>query len=421
MMDRREAIRTAILGIGAATTSTSLFNKLMIDEPLRATIKSFEKKSDPFWQLIKSQFNFEDDILYFNHASLGSSPSTVIEATETFRRTLESYPSKYMWGGWDDQVDLVRRQAAALLNTSEDEIALIHNTTEGMNIVAASLELQPGDEVIVGNHEHRTATSPWLYHQERKGIKIVRPELPLIPKSPDDILNVYENAITNKTRVISMVHLTNTNGMILPVKEICKLASKDGILTVIDGAQSMGAINCDMKEIGCDFYTASGHKWLYSPKGIGIFYAKFDKQELLKPFIANRSYDRAGLAKIEDYNTRNLPELLGLGAALEFHKLISPDQMKSRILHLRERFIQRINGDDSLKIKTPLLPALSHQILTVEKIGMSVSELKNKLFEKHKIDVRGMSSHGLNGVRISFSIYHDELDIDRLIDAFQGV
>lgn len=417
MMDRRQAIRTAILGIGAATTSTSLFNKLMVDEPLRATINSFQKKSDPFWKLIKSQFNFEDDILYFNHASLGSSPSSVIEATETFRRTLESYPSKYMWGGWDDQVDLVRRQAAELLNASEDEIALIHNTTEGMNVVASSLELNHGDEVIVGNHEHRTATSPWLYHQERKGIKIVRPELPLMPKSDSEILNVYRNAITNKTKVISMVHLTNTNGMILPVKEICKLANNNGILTVIDGAQSMGAINCDMEEIGCDFYTASGHKWLFSPKGIGIFYAKFDKQDRLKPFIANRSYNRAGLDKIEDYNTRNLPELLGLGAALEFHHLIGLDQMKHRILHLRDRFIHGINRDKSLRIKTPLHPSLSHQLLTVEKTGMNVSELKNKLFEKHKIDVRGMSSHGLNGVRISFSIYHDESDIDTIVNA----
>jgi cysteine desulfurase/selenocysteine lyase len=421
MMDRREAIRTAILGIGAATTSTSLFKKLMVDETLHATVNTLNRKSDPFWQLIKSQFNFEDDILYFNHASLGSSPASVIEATETFRRTLESYPSKYMWGGWDKQVDLVRRQAAELLNTLEDEIALIHNTTEGMNVVAASMELKPGDEVIVGNHEHRTATSPWLYHQKKKGIKIVRPELPILPNSPDDIFNVYKNAITNKTRVISMVHLTNTNGMILPVNEICKLANEKGILTVIDGAQSMGAINCDMAETGCDFYTASGHKWLFSPKGIGIFYSKAERQDLLKPFIANRSYNRAGLAKIEDYNTRNLPELLGLGAALEFHKLISLDAMKERILHLRERFMQGITRDDSLKIKTPLHPALSHQILTVEKTGMGVSELKNKLFEKHKIDVRGMSAHGLNGVRISFSIYHDESDIDTIVDALKSV
>jgi selenocysteine lyase/cysteine desulfurase len=242
-----------------------------------------------------------------------------------------------------------------------------------------------------------------------------------MPKDPNDIFEVYKKAVTKKTKVISMVHLTNTNGMILPVQAICKLAREKGILTVIDGAQSLGAIPCDMEDIGCDFYTASGHKWLFSPKGIGVFYAKEDKQELLKPFIANRSYKRPGLKKIEDYNTRNLPELLGLGAALQFHEMIGLENSISRIQFLIEKFVEAIKDDPALVIKTPLHPELSHQILTVQKKETGVSDIKNALFDTHKIDVRGMYSHGINGVRISFSIYHDESDINAIVKALKSI
>ena len=416
-MDRRKAIQTAILGIGASTSAAKLFQTLTQSPILHNQL--YTSGAEPDWSEIKSQFVFEDGIKYFNHASLGTSPKSVIDDTETFRRTLEAYPSKYMWGGWDEQKEEVRRIAAKLLNAASDEIALIHNTTEGMNLVAASLDLKKGDEVIVGNHEHRTATSPWLYHQESKGIRIVRPELPIMPTSHEDIFKVYQEAITKKTKVISMVHLTNTNGMILPVKKICDLARQNNILTVIDAAQSMGAIHCDMKNIGCDFFTASGHKWLYSPKGTGIFFARKDRQDLLKPFIANRAYKKDGLAKLEDYNTRNLPELLGLGSALEFHRTLGLEKIMQRSSELRNYFLEGIKSDDRVIVKTPLSENLSHQILTVEKSGHTVFDLKNKLIDDHKIDVRGMSSHDLNGVRISFAIYHDREDIDHLVESLK--
>jgi len=417
MIDRRQAIRSALIGIGVASSPKALFNKLVADKKLELQINEVQHDAESYWKLIKSQFLFEDGLLYFNNASLGSSPITVMDATETYRRTLDSFPSKYMWGGWEEQINFVKEQAASLLNANSDEIALIHNTTEGMNVVAASLDLKSGDEVIVGNHEHRTALSPWLYHQARKGIKVVRPELPLIPAEPQELLDVYEKAITPNTKVISMVHMTNTNGMVLPVKQICSLATRRNILTVIDGAQSLGSIPCDMQDIGCDYFTASGHKWLFSPKGIGLFYAKKNKQKLLKPFIANRAYNSEGIAKIDDYNTRNLPDLLGLGAALKFHDMIGLPKMKDRTLSLRKRFITNIESNKDLIVKTPLHPSLSHQIVTVEKEGMDVSVLKDFLYESKKIDVRGMHSHGLNGVRISFAVYHNEADIDTLAEA----
>ena len=176
--------------------------------------------SEDYWELVKAQFTFVPGLYYFNNASLGPSPELVADATENFRRTLDGFPSKYMWGGWNTDKEQVREKAAQAVGASAEEIALIHNTTEGMNVIAASMDLEPGDEVILADHEHTSGTIPWKYWQETKGIKLVRPTLPMMPASPGELVDVYREAITPRTKVISMCHMVNTNGMILPVREV---------------------------------------------------------------------------------------------------------------------------------------------------------------------------------------------------------
>ncbi len=179
--------------------------------------------SEEYWQSIKEQFVFAPGILYFNNASLGSCPDHVRKATNAFRDTLDSFPSKYMWGGWREEKEKVRQAVASLLKVSAEEIALIHNTTEGMNLIARSIDLEPGDEVILADHEHTSGAIPWEVWQETKGIKLVRPELPILPESEEELVACYEKAITPRTKVISMCHIVNTNGMMLPVREVSQM------------------------------------------------------------------------------------------------------------------------------------------------------------------------------------------------------
>ncbi len=240
-------------------------------------------------------------MLYFNNASLGPSPALVADATESYRRTLDAFPSRWMWGGWKDEYEAVRTKSAELLGASPEEIALIHNTTEGMNLVAFSLDLRSGDEVIVADHEHYSGTIPWEYWQVPKGVRLVRPTLPLVPTAPEELVDVYRRAITPRTRVISMCHVVNTNGMILPVKEVSALARERGILVAVDGAQAPGHIDVDLHDLGCDFYAASAHKWLFSPKGVGIFFAR---QELPAP--AAPAYRRPRMGRRVDPPAREL-------------------------------------------------------------------------------------------------------------------
>jgi selenocysteine lyase/cysteine desulfurase len=420
--NRRTFLKQVLTGIAGSSLLLETTKEHLLGKAVkRGPNLKYESNSEHYWELVKKSFSIQKGLFYFNNASLGPSPELVRDATEQFRRTLDSFPSKYMWGGWQKDKEAVRDKIALMLGVSSEEIALIHNTTEGMNIIASSMKLKPGDEVILADHEHPSGTIPWKYWQETKGIKLVRPVLPILPRSPDEITNIYKQAITNKTRVISMCHMVNTNGMILPVKDVSQIAHERGILVAVDGAQAAGMMNIDLKSLDCDFYAASSHKWIFSPKGMGIFYARKDSQKLINPLIVAHGYEDQSIRRFENYNTRNLPELLGLGTAIDFLNLVGMETIEKRVYQLKHYFREQVQSRPYLNIMTPQPDTLSAGISTVEVLGRNVKEIRNSLLEKYRIDCRPMDIFGLNGLRISLSIYNTKKDIDYLMQALDHI
>ncbi len=422
--NRRKFIRS--LGVGVtASIFTPVLAAVDIDKQKKALLElsNFNDGSvdENFWKQVADQFIFEPNLRYFNNASLGPSPVIVQEATKKFRDTLDAFPSKYMWGDWKDDIEKVRSEVAALFSVSNEEIALIHNTTEGMNLIARSFNLTEGDEIIVADHEHPSGTIPWEVWQESQAINIIRPELPILPDDIDEIVEVYKNAITSKTKIISICHIVNTNGMMLPIKEISKMAHDHGILVAVDGAQSAGMLSIDLHDLDCDFYAASSHKWLFSPKGVGVLYAKKESQPFLKPLMVARGHEDKSIRRLENYNTRNYPEVLGLGAAVAFYNKIGKEKINQRSLDLKSYFISQIAGDIRFKIKTPSSDHLSRAIQVVEVIGKDVLKVKKELFEQFGIDCRPMTGFNLNALRFSFAIYITKKDIDYLVISLKTI
>lgn len=423
MSENRRKFIKKISMVGAAAMATPAKIWTQTSNSIKSIVSDLKSNdtSEAYWKILNSQFQFAEGLTYFNNGSLGACPKPIREATMTFRDTLDDFPSKYMWGGWKDEIETVRKKTANLFSVSEEEIALIHNTTEGMNLIASSMNLQPGDEVISADHEHSSALNPWKYWQESKGVKLVTPTLPILPKSVEEVVDVYRKAITPKTKVISICHLANTNGMILPIKEVTQMAHKKGILVAVDGAQATGMFTIDLKDVGCDFYTVSAHKWLFSPKGVGIFYAKQESQQHLKPLVVARGYEDTSIRRLENYNTRNLPEVLGLGAALDYRNAIGGQKIHDRTYELKHYFREKIKDNEKLVLKTPELDSLSAGIQVVEVLGKEVQEVKNTLFDDYGIDSRPMSKFGLNAVRLSFAIFITKKQIDTLVSALETI
>ncbi len=413
---RRSFVARALAGLGSSALLLAADREALVAQAEELSSAACGAGGD-FWRLVQSGFQLEPGLVYLNNASLGPSPDLVADATEAFRRRLDAFPSRYMWGGWTQEKEAVRSQCAGLLGADAEEIALIHNTTEGMNLVASSLALEPGDEVILADHEHNSGTIPWRYWQEPKGVRLVRPTLPILPSDPEEIVEVYRRAITEKTRVISMCHIVNTNGMILPVKAVAEMARPLGILVAVDGAQAPGQIDIDLHDLGCDYYAASAHKWLLSPKGVGVFFARKETQSRLRPLIVASGWDDESIRRLENYNTRNLPEVLGLGVAVDFQNLIGPERRTTRILELKHSLRTALAGNPAFAVKTPFGNQLSAGITTVEVVGRDAPEVAALLADRHLIDCRPMTSHGLNGVRISLSVFNSEDQVALLVAA----
>lgn len=377
--------------------------------------------TEAYWEMVKQQFSFQPGLYYFNNGSIGPAPASVHLANAANQKLADAFPSKYMWGDWDDEVESVRQQVADLFSVVPEEIALIHNTTEGMNLIARSFDFKPGDEVILADHEHTSGTIPWQVWQQPKGVKLVRPILPLLPQSKEEIVERYKKAITPRTKIISMCHMVNTNGMILPVKEISDMAHQRGILVAVDGAQAAGMLSVNLRELGCDFYAASAHKWLFAPKGTGMLYAKSESQHFLKPLIVCNGHTNKTIRRLENYNTRNLPEVLGMKSALDFHHLIGDKKIHERSLELKNHFRSKIENDPRFRLKTPASDSLSSAIQVVELVGKNVNEMKEKLFMDFNIDCRPMSTFTLNGLRISLAVYLTKKDVDYLVAALEAL
>ena len=415
--NRRSFLKTSVTGLLGGLAVPALganFDKL-------PDFSLLDSNEEDYWTAVKAEFKFAPSLRYFNNGSLGPSPIPVQRATEKYREMLDGFPSKYMWGGWNDEKEETRSKVAALLKVDSEEIALIHNTTEGMNLIARSFDLEMGDEVILADHEHSSGTICWEVWQESKGIKLVRPTLPIMPRTVEEIVAVYRDAITPKTKIISMCHVVNTNGMILPVKEVAEMAHEKGILVAVDGAQSAGMFSIDLHDLGCDFYAASSHKWLFSPKGVGVFYAKKESQHHLKPLVVARGHNDNSIRRLENYNTRNLPEVLGLGAAVDFINKVGEEKISNRSYALKEYFRLSIGKNENLILKTPALDSQSAAIQVVEIKGKNVREVKNQLFNDFEIDCRPMTSFNLNALRLSFAIYITKADIDYLVGALNEI
>lgn len=418
-MDRRSLLKYSFSGLAATSLMTAGMRESFLQKVEKTSFNLTSNANDEdYWELVKSEFSMEKGLYYFNNASLGPCPKLVVDATNQFRALLDGFPSRYMWGGWQEEKEGVRKKVADMFSVDKEEIALIHNTTEGMNLVAHSIELGPEDEVILADHEHPSGIVPWQHWSEIRGFKIVRPKLPILPESKEEIVAAYRKAITSKTKVISMVHGTNTNGMILPVKEVSKMAHEQGILVAVDAAQTAGTFKIDLHDLECDFYAASAHKFMFSPKGMGIFYARKASQNYLKPLIVSRAHFRdKSIRRLENYNTRNYPELLGMGTAVDYYNLIGAEKREARLRDLKKYFRAGLEGNAKFKLKTPAHDELSCAIQNVEVVGRKATDIKKKLFDEHMIDCRPISGFGINGVRVSLSVFTTKSDVDYLLKA----
>jgi isopenicillin-N epimerase len=337
MLQRREFMQKA--AIGAAVFGLPLVRAEQVFAQQAAPLPSRELFStDPerYWAELRRQWLLAADRINLNCGSVGCSPMPVLRATIEHMLSAEEYrEAPYPWFGYEENTRIhdLRDAMSAFLHVSRDELAILRNATEANNAICNGLDMKPGEEAILTDQEHPGCRGCWEQKQARFGIKIVNVALPLPPASAEELVGIFERAITPRTRILVFSHITTATGTILPVKQIAAMARAKGILTHVDGAHAVGQIPLDLHDLGCDFYASSPHKWLMSPKGTGLLYVREPLQEKLWVNVVSGEWKNYALKayRFENLGTSNLSVMVGLKAALDFFATIGAERIYARI------------------------------------------------------------------------------------------
>lgn len=369
----------------------------------------------PDWDEVRDQFLIATGMSYFDCGSLGPTPAPVFYSLVDGYRALANYPMDRE--RLRQRKKKLKERVAAFIGASGDEIVITRNTTEGLSLVAAGLDLKPGNEVLLTNYEHGSGIGPWRIRRARHGVAVRELEIPLDPQSADEILQIFDRAAGPQTRVMAISHVTTYTGLVLPVRELCAWARQRGILSVIDGAQAVGMIPVNVKEIGCDFYATSPHKWLHAPQGTGVLYVRRDVQDRCWPTVADAGWERAeAIGKYERLGQVSDPLALAVSAAVDFQAAIGQQAIRDRIHTLAARFKQGLDRIAGARLWTSRSEAFSGGITTFAVRDYPNVKLMDWLARKHNIivDVVGKD---FNGARVSTHIYNSFEQVDRLLEA----
>ncbi|MFC1591842.1 aminotransferase class V-fold PLP-dependent enzyme [Thermodesulfobacteriota bacterium] len=394
-----------------------------------------------YWKVVRAQFGLEQGLIYMNTGTEGAMPRSVVASSADCAKRFCASPTYSMGHDEDfEQVQTKNRQVVAeFLGADPGEIVLTTNTTDGVHMAINGLDFAAGDEIITTLHEFPSATSPLYILRDRRGVVVRELALPSPAAAKQDIIDLFEGAITAQTKALCFCHINYTTGLRMPVKELCALAQQRGIISIVDGAHSTGMLDYDLHDLGCDFYATAGHKWLCGPPGTGMFYVRdaANNPHGLWP-VLTEAYEYLQWMSITDVlqnrGQQNTPCLVAMLDAIVFQETIGKQKIEQRVLALQAYAKEKIIaawGEECLL--TPLGDdELCSGLVAFNPVGdtgtISCGGIYTALAEEHNIYLRSVwfkdtaaDADLTQGVRLSTHIYNSFDEIDEVVQKIQLV
>jgi selenocysteine lyase/cysteine desulfurase len=419
LLDRRNFLAATAGIAGTVAFSNHLLAQVAATPKDLPDTRLYPQNEEAYWAELRKQFLIPDDEVYLNNGTVGSSPAPVLKAIfdgyNDTEKMAQADPEDYpIWGyaSWNE----FRDPLAVFVGCSRDEIALLRNATEANSYVANGVDMKPGDEVLMTDQEHPGGEQPWQLKAKRYGIVVKKVTLPKPVANPAQVLNLFEGAITPKTRVMFFSHISTVTGVVLPAKELSSLARSKGILSAVDGAHVPGMMKLNVHDIGCDMYSSSPHKWLQAPKGSGFLYVRDEVIDRLWNTIATEGWNEEKLRaeRFQRIGSSNVPALWGLRAAIELANKIGMDKIEKRHRQQADYILAEMVKRGAESWTSPDA-AMRCAIATVNVPGLKRMDLENWLWKTHKIRIRGGEPSKL---RLSTPYYLRKADIDRFLEKF---
>ena len=378
-------------------------------------------RDEDFWLEVQQAFTLDRTIINLNNGGVSPSPRIVQEAMRRYLEYSNTAPVYTMWQVLEPEIEAVRHRLAASFGCDPEEMAITRNASEALEIVQLGIPLERGDEVLTTTQDYPRMLTTWHQRERREGIVLRQISFPVPPPSPDDLADRVERAITPKTKVIHVCHITNLTGQIFPIRRIVRAARERGIEVIVDGAHAYAHFPFTRDELDCDYYGTSLHKWLLAPHGTGFLYVRKAKIERLWPLMAAPPEMNRDIRKFEEIGTHPAANHNAIAEALTFHEGLGPERKAARLRYLFQRWAKRLERQPRVKILTPYDAAQSCGLASFSVEGLDVNKLVTYLWDKHRIIVTPIVHQEFTCVRVTPNVYTTVAEIDRFGDVMEDV
>jgi selenocysteine lyase/cysteine desulfurase len=414
-MNKRDFLRT----LGSATAGFVLSPELL--EHLAATPINQLAQEEPFWAAIRSKFRLTDKYINLENGYFCFQPEPVLSAFMDHVRSINFQGSHYMRTRRVDDKQRVRTRLAGMAGCSPDELIITRNTTESLDTVIAGFDWKPGDEAVMANQDYGAMLDMFKLQARRYGMVNRLVDIPMDPKSDDEVIQVYARALTPRTKLLMIPHMVNITGHVLPVRAICDMAHQRGVPVMVDGAHTFGHLDFRMPDLHCDYYGSSLHKWLSTPLGAGILYVKRDRIAALWPIYGDEGIPADDITKLNHTGTHPSHTDLGIENAITFHEQIGSARKEARLRHLQRYWTSKVRGVPKIVLNTPGDPSRSCAIANVGIAGIAPADLAKTLLDKYKVFTVAIDSAGVQGVRVTPQVYTSTTELDTFVRALEAI
>ena len=412
-METRDFIRT----LGATTIAALLGEKVWRQyEPMSPTTLAGD---ETFWATLRTKYRLKPDYINLEHGFYSIQSNDVLDAFIANVREVNYQGSYYMRTVQAADKLAARTRLAAMAGCSPDELIITRNTTESLDTVIAGYDWKPGDEAIMAVQDYGAMLDQFALQAKRYGMVNRVLSLPNDPQSDDELVQLYANAITAKTRLILVSHLVNISGQIMPVRKIADMAHAKGVAVAVDGAHAFAHLDYRIPDLAADYYAASLHKWLGVPLGAGLLYVKQDRIAGLWPLFGDMGFSDTDIRKLNHTGTHPVHTDLAIKSAITFHESIGTPRKEARMRFLQQYWTTKVRNVKNVVVNTPADPLRAAGIANVGIVGMAPSDLAKTLLDRYRIWTVAIDRENVRGARITPHMYTMTSELDTLVRALK--
>lgn len=418
-MNKRDFLKKAsLLGLTASPFITSL--ETLIGSAGNQSPTELASNED-FWEQIRATYKLKPDYINLENGYYCFLPQDTLEHFINHIRELNYQGSYYMRTVQWDNKKKIAAKLAEMAGCDTEELVITRNTTESLDTVIGGLHWNPGDEAVMANTDYGAMRNMFKLVENRYGVKTKTIDVPLHPKSDEEIVSVYEKAITNKTRLLMVCHIINVTGHILPIRKICDMAHAKGVEVMVDGAHAFGHFKFSISNLNCDYYGTSLHKWMSVPLGAGFLYVKKENIPKLWPMFAEAPRDPFDISRLNHTGTHPCHTDLGIANAIDYHNTIGTDRKEARLRFLQNYWTNQVRTLDHIIVNTPKETHRSCGIANVGVKSMKPAVMAKTLLDKYKIFTVAIDGGGVQGCRITPNVYTSTNELDVFVSALKDM